>query len=125
MYYSGPNDFVETGRRVRAAVRSASGSSANATSSSSSSHELKAQMDGWAAWVGAHHDGLTGVLCGSRRAHSNLMKTGHLAQDGERTAGTCTGVPGGCARCGMPNVDFRQVLFLMLCASGAPASVST
>jgi hypothetical protein len=31
-------------------------------------------MSGWAAWTGAHFDGLTGVLCFSRRVHSRSIR---------------------------------------------------
>eukprot|EP00775_Hariotina_reticulata_P002390 gene2390-2694_t len=67
-------------------------------------------MDGWAAWVGAHHDGLTSVLCGSRRAHSNLMKAGHLAQE-ELVVGYAVNnraaYTNGAAHVGMAVINFK------------------
>ncbi|WIA22399.1 hypothetical protein OEZ85_004705 [Tetradesmus obliquus] len=55
LYYNAPGSFVETGRR-------------SATNSS--------LQEGWASWASADFDGLTGVLCFSRRVQSRSMRAG-------------------------------------------------
>jgi hypothetical protein len=62
LYYDAPGSFVETGRR------------------SPSNSSLQ---EGWASWASADFDGMTGVLCFSRRVQSKSMRTGADVWNGE------------------------------------------
>lgn len=72
LYYNAPGSFVETGRR-------------SATNSS--------LQEGWASWASADFDGLTGVLCFSRRVQSRSMRAGADIWEGEVAAGEAPGWP--------------------------------
>jgi hypothetical protein len=62
LYYDAPGSFVETGGR--------------------STHNSSLQ-EGWASWASADFDGLTGVLCFSRRVQSKSIRAGADIWDGE------------------------------------------
>ncbi|KAF8057642.1 ptpA [Scenedesmus sp. PABB004] len=76
------------------------------------------EAEGWAAWVAAHQDAMTSVLCFSRRAHSPGMRVG-----ADATRGAMLSYSVGGRAAGMVAVDLRAGTARRVTAPPALASV--